>query len=192
MGVLFLPSVSRSPSWTSSPVRAKLDLGQETKNRAKGNLKCVPKTIMGREDCASPHVSFLLKSVRAQVHLWNIHSLSLSDFSCTEDLLQNWQLHWNLLYSSPEPLSREPPLPLLCSGCTVALYDDLVYLLQRLLRIFASQINICVLYPLLYLMGWGNRHLLTCSKTPWEIGLRQECIINAALVACCRWSVNGN
>lgn len=62
------------------------NLGQETKkNRAKGHLKCVPKTIMGPEDCAAPHVSFFWKSVRAQVHLWNIHSLSLSDFSGTED-----------------------------------------------------------------------------------------------------------
>lgn len=90
-------------------------LAKGQKNRAKGRLKCVPKTIMGPEDCAAPHVSFLRKSVRAQVRLWNIHSLSLSDFSCTEDLLQNWQLCWNLLCSSPEPLSW-PPLPLLCSN----------------------------------------------------------------------------
>lgn len=109
MRVLFLASMPQSPSWT----RAKSDLGQEARNRAKGNLKCVPKTIMGPEDCASLHVSFLLKSVRAQVHLWNIHTLSLSDFSCT-DLLQNWQLCWNLLYSRPEPLLQGPPLPLLC------------------------------------------------------------------------------
>lgn len=96
-------------------------LAKRQKSRAKGHLKCVPKTIMGSEDCAAPHISFFWKSVRAQVHLWNIHSLSLSDFSCTEDLLQNWQLCWSLLCSSPEPLSW-PPLPLLRS--------DLVYLQQ--------------------------------------------------------------
>lgn len=44
-------------------------LAMQQKNRAKGHLKCVPKTIMGPEDCAVPHVSFLWKSVRAQVRL---------------------------------------------------------------------------------------------------------------------------
>lgn len=173
MEVLFLASVPQSPSWT----RAKSDIGQETRNRAKGNLKCVPKTIMGPEDCASPHVSFLLKCVRAQVHLWNIHTLSLSDLAAQNIFCRIGSFAEISCIPGQSPYCKD--LHFLYSACVVPHYDDLVYLLQRLLKIFASQINICVLYPLLHRMGSGNRHVLSHPKTPHEIGLRQECIISA-------------
>lgn len=107
-------------------------LAKRQRSRAKGHLKCVPKTIMGPEDCAAPHVSFFWKSVRAQVHLWNIHSLSLSDFSCTEDFCR--------IGSFVETFCVQAQ----------SLYHDLFFLCSTLIwftcsRILTSQRNIPVL-----------------------------------------------